>query len=168
MITQQELIEFANYNKDTGVFTRIKGAGGRKANSICGWKSDLGYSIMNINNKKYRCHHLAWLYVFGHMPSQIDHINHDRFDNRISNLREANQAENSRNCSMSIKNTSSYTGVYIIKNKKSISYRAEITFNRKAIRLGHYSNFEDAVNARKQAELDYGFHENHGLKKEGK
>ena len=87
-------------------------------------------------------------------PKQIiDHIFSKRFDNRKSQLRIVNSAENAYNHKKSIKNTSGVTGVYW--NKRQQKWRAAIKFQGKEQHLGYYLNFEDAVIARKKAEQKY-------------
>jgi hypothetical protein len=96
---------------------------------------------------------------YGVWPTQlIDHINGDRADNRIVNLRQTTQSENMRNRRKSTNNTSGYVGVY----KVGAKWRARISVDSKNMNLGIYDTIEQAVQARKQAEIDYGYHENHG------
>jgi hypothetical protein len=96
---------------------------------------------------------------YGVWPTQlIDHINGDSSDNRIVNLRQTTQSENNRNRRITDKNTSGYVGVY----KRGAKWCAQISVNGKNMHLGAYDTIEQAANARKQAEIDYGYHENHG------
>ena len=83
----------------------------------------------------------------------VDHINHNKMDNRKSNLRVCKQNNNSANCKVSKNNTSGVTGV--CWNNKRNKWEAKIMVNRKTINLGRYNNFEEAVVARKQAEEKY-------------
>jgi len=120
-----------------------------------------GYIIIGYKNKKYKAHRLAWLYMYGKLPKeQIDHINHIRTDNRMYNLREVTSAENQKNRTMSKNNNSSVMGVnWHYRDKR---WRAFISVDKKYIHLGNFIEFHEAVNARKNAEVLYGFHENHG------
>ena len=83
----------------------------------------------------------------------VDHINHNTFDNRKSNLRICTHQENLRNQSINSKNTSGTTGVSFRKDKNK--WRAYITVNEKQISLGNFINKEDAIKARKEAEIRY-------------
>ena len=83
----------------------------------------------------------------------IDHINHNTFDNRKSNLRIATTSQNAMNSIKRSNNTSGVTGVVWIKNRNN--WKAEIKANDETIYLGIYDKFEDAVKARKEAEDKY-------------
>jgi hypothetical protein len=96
----------------------------------------------------------------GSIPDEVDHINHNRTDNRWNNLRAVTSKSNSRNQSKSIKNKSGVTGVHWdnLRNR----WIAQIHIDYKTVHLGTFVEFHEAVNARKNAEVLYGFHENHG------
>ena len=96
----------------------------------------------------------------GRWPEQVDHINHDRVDNRWCNLHETSNQGNSRNQSKRKDNISGQTGVYFLQKRKK--WRSCIMVGKKWISLGYYDLYDDAAAARKAAELKYGFHENHG------
>lgn len=85
---------------------------------------------------------------------QIDHINGNRDDNRIENLREVTIQENRKNVTVA-RNASGVVGVTWAK--KEGNWRASISINGRAINLGHFQNLEDAIACRKQAELEYGY-----------
>lgn len=143
MITQEKLKEHLLYNSETGIFTWINSFSRRvKVGSVAGTMRQ-GYVDIRINNKNYGSHRLAWLYVYGVMPKGfIDHINRDRTDNRICNLREASKLENSRNVTNKSSNTSGYRGVNW--NKSVNKWEARIRNNYKRIHLGFFDNVESA------------------------
>jgi hypothetical protein len=94
-ITQKRLKELMNYNPSTGVFLRKKRRlwiGHRAGGKVRG-----GYIRIGVGGRSYQAHHLAWLYVYGKLPTMIDHKNGDAGDNRISNLRIATGAQNAYN-----------------------------------------------------------------------
>jgi len=90
----------------------------------------------------------------------VDHINHIRDDNRWENLRLVSASGNSRNRGMSSRNTSGVTGVTWSRSKSR--WVAQIKVDKENKTLGVFTDFSEAVNARKNAEVLYGFHENHG------
>jgi len=163
MITQSILKEYLHYNPDTGIFTRVK----RSANAIqvgdvagCLSKSN-GYLVFHVLNKLWLAHRLAWLYSYGEWPEhQIDHINHNRTDNRLINLRAVTHKENTRNKSLLTANKSGFNGVSWAKDRSK--WRAIIEVSGKVIRLGSFDDIKDAIEARKAANIKYKFHKNHG------
>ena len=92
---------------------------------------------------------------------QIDHINHIRNDNRLMNLRLVSAKVNSRNMSKKTCNTSGLTGVYYASRYVN-PWRALIRVDGKRVTLGSFATKEEAKLARKNAEIKYGFHPNHG------
>lgn len=165
MVTQAELKRLLNYNIETGNFTwKSTRRGQVMVGDIAGCgDASYGYTVIKINGRLYRAHRLAWLYVHGKFPkNQIDHINHIRSDNRLSNLRHVTQVENHQNCTMDMRNTSGRTGVYWEKARNK--WRARIKVGGKRLSLGSYIKHSDACEARDAADIEYGFHENHGAR----
>ena len=119
-----------------------------------------GYLGGVILGKKYFAHRVCFAYSSGFFPLEVDHLNHNRSDNRRINLRAATTKINGKNQSLSQINTSGTTGVYWLKTNNK--WRAKIRINDKQIHLGCFINKQDAIAARKQAEDEYGFHANHG------
>lgn len=124
-----------------------------------------GYRQGCVDNKLYRAHRVIWALHYGAWPSgHIDHIDHDTSNNRISNLRIVSRAENNRNASMRRDNKSGVTGVYE-EPRGTKRWRAYARFNNELKCLGLFFTKEEAVDARKNAEKQFGFHENHGRPK---
>ena len=120
-----------------------------------------GYRTGRLDGTQHLAHRLVWAWHYGEWPvEQIDHINGDRGDNRIENLRQVSNTENARNASVSRNNTSGVTGVWWDKRRNR--WRAEIKVDRQKMVLGAFACISDAVAARKAAEQRFGFHENHG------
>lgn len=158
------LRQILDYNPETGkFFWKSRGindfdsqyAGKEAFTSV----NSLGYVQGEILGKNYKGHRVAWAIHHGYWPENIDHINGLKEDNRICNLREASHSQNSKNMKRYSTNTSGVTGVRQIGNGK---FQATICVNRKRITLGAFIKFEDAVKARKEAEILYNFHQNHG------
>lgn len=120
-----------------------------------------GYGTGSILGCLYCAHRVAWALYYGSWPQfEIDHINGIRSDNRIVNLRCVHHADNLKNQKLRSTNTSGVTGVYFCNTYKK--WVSKIKVNYKNISLGYYSSFQEAVKARKLAELIYNFHPNHG------
>jgi len=120
-----------------------------------------GYRPGSILNFKCRAHRVAFAMYHNRWPTRhIDHMNQDRTDNRIANLREVTDLENQRNARKSKNNTSGVTGVTWWERDNN--WIAQIGVNYKRILLGYFDTIEEAAAARKEAEIKYGFHENHG------
>lgn len=120
-----------------------------------------GYRCGHILDTTFRAHRVAWAIHYGDWPDgQIDHINGDRTDNRIENLRCVSQSENKHNCKLYSNNKSGIPGVRFIDSQNR--WLAKITVNREIIQLGSFVDFDAAEEARRLAEKQYGFHSNHG------
>lgn len=117
-----------------------------------------GYKNGSLLYNNLFAHRLIWFYMTGEWPDQIDHINGVPSDNRWVNLRNVSNHENRKNCKKRKDNTSGFSGVRFHRTK----YQARIFVNGKEKHIGVYDTIEEAVAARKQAEIQYGFHENHG------
>jgi hypothetical protein len=147
-LTQQELMAALHYDPETGVFTRtFKNGKSKQVGSI----NTKGYVCIPLGNVKYVAHRLAWLWVYGKFPDhQVDHINQNRQDNRIANLREATNKQNCENRSVQKNNTTGFAGVsWKARNKKWV---AQICHNRQMIHLGLFQKIEDAIAARAAAQ----------------
>lgn len=141
----------------------VESRGTVSAGSLAGWICSTGYRVVKIDWKQYYAHRLIFAHHHGRWPAdQLDHIDGDRLNNRIQNLREVSNAENCRNQRMAISNTSGITGV--TWHKVTGKWAATIRSNYRQIHIGLFKRFEDAVAARRQAEIDHGFHPNHGRK----
>lgn len=97
-LTQKELKKWVRYDPRTGIFTRIKRSSNRAlAGQVAGHKNDSGYLRFCIGSVRYYSHRLAWLYMTGHWPKEIDHKNCVKTDNRWKNLRDVSRSINKQN-----------------------------------------------------------------------
>lgn len=159
-VTQSELLKLLHYDPVSGLVTFKTDSFSGKTGDIAGYPHNEGYYSIAIGRKEYLLHRIIWFMQTGEWPDQIDHINHIRSDNHWCNLRQVESRTNQLNTSKSKNNTSGYTGVRILPSGK---YNAYIMVNRKQIGLGTYTEINDAIQARKDAEILYGFHANHGM-----
>jgi hypothetical protein len=142
-LTAEFLRELLSYDPDTGFFYNRQYRGpkspvGGKAGTV----NAVGYSQIRVIGKIHLSHRLAWLYVYGTFPEgNIDHVNRDKLDNRICNLREANKSENSQNKSLpQSNNTHGFLGV----TRDSGRWAARITTNGKTKYIGLFDTPEIA------------------------
>jgi hypothetical protein len=160
LVTVERLRSLFNYDQHIGVFTRRVAVGrhGRhKALHKAGTKQNFGYIVIAVDHRRYVAHRLAWLYVYGVWPSDdVDHINGDKSDNRIFNLRLATRAQNMQNVAKHKHNKSGAKGVSWMNTRSK--WRAYIFVGYKQIHLGLFSSFNRAVEARKLAEQTYHSH----------
>lgn len=130
------------------------------------WKlsSDKKYLNVNFLNKNYKTHRVIWCMCFGEWPKgEIDHIDGDTFNNRITNLRDVTIRTNRKNRTIETRNKSGVTGVY--QRKQDKKWIAAINTDSGKTILGYYTDFNEAVLVRKAAEIIFGYHPNHGREK---
>jgi hypothetical protein len=159
--TQKELKEIFYFD---GTHLIWKESAAKKVkNKIAGsFNKSTGYWIVIFNYKNYLYHRILWIFLNGEIPEgmELDHINHDKLDNRIENLRLVSHAENNRNASIHKNSTSGVPGVSWHKHIKK--WYARIHINKKRIHLGYFNNKADAYVVYKAACRKYGYHANHG------
>lgn len=153
MITHQRLLELIAYDPETGSFTHRQQRRGVRKGSRAGSRMPIGYWNVRVDGEQFYLHRLAWFYVHGTWPdSEVDHINRDKGDNRIANLRLASHHENTLNRPVYANNTSGSTGVTFDKARGK--WKACI-FGDKYI--GRFATKEEAVAARDAAaKREYG------------
>lgn len=157
-ITQSKLHSILDYDPDTGIFTWKIAKGKSKIGKIAGNTNSRGYIRIMINSKQYLAHRLAWLYVNGEMPNQIDHINRNKSDNYISNLRNVSNIENHMNKGIFSNNKVSMSGIEFNKNAKK--WRVRIQKEGKRFLIGYFNDLQEAKEARMKAQKELGFHDN--------
>ena len=109
-----------------------------------------GYRNIYVNGKTYLEHRLVWCYVHGYMPTELDHIDRNKSNNSLTNLRECSRSENNLNKGLQSNNKIGIAGVYF--HKHSQKYRAEIKRLGKVTSLGYFNTIQEAIDARKIAE----------------
>lgn len=145
--------EYLSYDKRTGYILWKRQSGHRaKVGASAGCLAPNGYLVVRLKGHLEYAHRIAFYMEYGRMPAQVDHINRDRTDNRISNLREVSVLENNLNKGLQVTNTSGKTGVsYCNYYKKYVAY---ISFKGKRKTIGYRSVLEEAVTLRKNKEIE--------------
>jgi len=153
-LTQEDLKKLLNYNPCTGIFKWKVDRSPMHAGHIAGTINNDGYIQIKILGKTYLAHRLVFLYMDGYWPeNDIDHKYGIKDDNRWKELREVSKTCNAINRKISCINTSGVTGVILEYDK----WKAQITINKKQLRLGTFKNFDLAVKTRWNAEVKYDF-----------
>lgn len=168
MITQQQLKEVLHYCPETGVFTWLMNRRSVKKGAVAShvWTSNDGkrYIQIRVYGRLDYAHRLAFLYMTGEFPEdEVDHQDGNGCNNVWSNLRAVTHAENTKNVRKTSANTSGVTGV--VWDRKNKKWRAQIGYRGCNCPLGRFHDKEEAIAARKAAEVFYGFHENHGTER---
>jgi HNH endonuclease len=111
-ITRERVMELLDYDPETGIFRwKVHRRPQSPPGTIAGWHSGKKAQRIELEGENYLAHRLAWFYVHGIWPEQIDHINGDRSDNRIANLRPANNSQNQANMAAKSNNSTGYRGI---------------------------------------------------------
>lgn len=145
-LTHSRLIEVLDYAPETGVFRwKVSTTPSVTVGAVAGTKHGGGYIVIMVDHQRYLAHRLAWFFQSGQWPERlIDHINGCPNDNRFCNLREASDAENSRNAKRPSNNTSGFKGVRRAKGQK---WQAAIRVDGKRLYLGRFDTPESAYAA---------------------
>lgn len=168
MLTFERANELFRYDPISGKLFWKKTAANRvKVGDEAGsFSKSTGYIQIRVDNKLYPLHRIVILLATGVYDKtvQVDHIDHNRGNNRLSNLRVVSHAENMRNQSLRNTNKTGITGVCVSYTRKGTKrYEAYIRYKFKKIHLGYYNTLEEAAAARAEADKRYNFHPNHGL-----
>jgi|SRR5215471_19524433 len=146
-ISRKTLQELLDYDPDTGAFRWKVSVSNVKAGTMAGVKRNGEYETIGINSTYYQAHRLAWLHFYGEWPDGIiDHINRDKSDNRISNLRIVTRAENMANSKLNKRNISGINGVTFNK-ASAYRWKVQVTTNGKQHYLGHFFTISAAKEA---------------------
>lgn len=144
-ISHAAVLAAFDYDKETGFFKRKVRLGTHKPGTIAGGKMNTGYLAISFMNSQILAHRLAWFYVHGEWPiNTIDHINGNRQDNRIANLRDVSIKINTRNIvAPSRNNASGFLGVHFRPGLKK-PWRSGYSYDRRYKHLGYFETPEEA------------------------
>jgi hypothetical protein len=160
-ITYEELQDKLDYNPHTGLFT-YKNVRGKYPGDLAGTIRSSGYIGIKLNGKEYPAHHLAWFWCFGLWPKEVDHIDHNKLNNAIKNLRAVTHAENSLNRPHQVNNQSGVQGIFWQQSRKR--WLSRIKFDGRLVwqKIYRFEDFNKAVEERQAKLKELGFHQNHG------
>lgn len=149
MLAHSDLIKQIRYDPETGRFFRFFMRNGNRIGNgekeMYYAKTSRGYLEVRLHKRKYSAHRLAFFYQTGRWPTQVDHINQVKTDNRWCNLREATQGQN--NANVKVRSSTGYKGVTLRKTSAGNTfYEARIRVCKKLIILGRR---KDAIEASK-------------------
>ena len=154
------LHELLRYEPDTGKLFWLPRGVPKFDNKLAGKEAGCAfpgrYCSLTISPKSYLAHRVAWFLVHNEWPSEIDHINGNKHDNRLCNLRACTTAENRRNMPIRKNKTSQYSGVRRHKNTN----RWCVLVNGKY--RGLFDDEHEAGAYAKRLYIELGFHPNHG------
>jgi hypothetical protein len=141
MLTQERVKELFDY-KDGDLYWKIDVAKNIKAGRKAGVFDNFKYVLITINRKIYKAHHIVWIFHYGYKPKMLDHIDGNRSNNKISNLREATNAQNQFNRKINSNSKSGVRGVTWCK--KSKKWKAQCGLNGEYHYFGVFDNVLDA------------------------
>ena len=145
MLTQERIKEILDYDPMTGEFVwKVERSGYVKKGKKAGSRHRTGYITITVDNIAYKAHRLAWLYVYGELPnSPLDHINGDRKDNRISNIRQTSNNENQWNRYKARRDNACTELLGVSWHKARGKWRVHISVDKKNLYLGSYPTAEE-------------------------
>ncbi len=156
MLTQARVRELFDYRSDGELVWRVRTAQCVKVGDVAGSPGSTGYKQTRVDGRLYLNHRLIWLWYHGYFSEHgLDHIDRNKVNNRIENLREVSHTCNMRNCKQRKNTSSGITGVHWNKEKKK--WHVQIRVLKKLIHLGYYDTKLEAAQARWEAEVKYGF-----------
>jgi hypothetical protein len=153
--------EVLQYEPETGLFYWLVQYSNRiRVGGVAGCVRKDGYIQIGVNKSRIFAHRLAWYFIHGELPDEIDHINHNRQDNRIENLRTACHAINKKNRTAQRNNTSGMSNVWF--DKRDGVWVFTVKVDGVQHHLARSKSFDEVVAVRDPIMKKLGFHENHG------
>ena len=155
-LTQEKLLDLIIYDSETGQFSLRKKMGRWPAGFVVGFTRKDGYRDVSVCGRRYLAHRLAWFYTHGTWPAdQIDHVNGNRSDNRLCNLREASKSENMRNNPGHSCRSSSHRGVGCRREYGKEKWYAQIRKDGLTVKVSGFETEAQAIVERLRLEAEY-------------
>jgi len=156
-VKHHEVRDLLDYEPSTGVFRwRVPPGGRGRMGAIAGTRDSEGYTIIRYKGRGYKAHRLAWLHVYGNLPEGvIDHVNGDKADNRIANLRDVDAYVNAQNVTRANKNGRSGLR-WVSWFSQYQKWKAAFVFRKKHYFVGHFDCKQEAYEAAKTARAQLG------------
>jgi hypothetical protein len=152
MLTQAEVQSMFDYHPD-GYLTWAITGGSRKIGKLAGsFDKSTNYWRVMINEKHYRLHRIIFLYNYGYLPKEVDHIDKNTSNNKIENLRPCTPSQNC--CNRNIRKDNVHGAKGVTYRKDIGKWQAYITFNKVRKGLGTFKSFEEAKNAYEKASIE--------------
>jgi hypothetical protein len=161
--TQDRIRELFDYREDGNLICKFTRGGNAKVGTVAGCPKPSGYNRMRIDGIDYELHRIIFLYHYGYLTvgMDVDHIDNDKKNNRIENLRECTRGQNQENSKLRSNSTTGVKGVIFDKKRKN--YRVNIKTNGKNYHGGSYLTLEEATTKanqlRKELHGDFARHE---------
>ena len=146
-LTQQRVRELLWYDRETGLFTWLVATSNR-VGATAGYQDKRGYIWIGIDGVVYLAHRVAWLWMTGEMPVEIDHHDTDKGNNRWRNLREATRGQNNVNAGALGTSHTGVRGVTFIPKHTDHPFHAYAYRDGRRYSFGYYATLAEAASAR--------------------
>jgi hypothetical protein len=154
-MTVNELKVVLKYDPRTGHLTWLRKSARGAIGARAGYVGSRGYRYIRVNGRSYLEHRIAWALHYGEWPTiDVDHINRDKTDNRLSNLRQASPSENAHNVPARAGAVSQFKGVFLERKHNRLKWRARIKANGVRRHIGWFDDEVEAAHAYDAAALD--------------
>lgn len=152
--SQEILNRVFSYDEEVGELYWIAPRMKKQKDVPAGCLHNQGYIAVSFEGQSYLAHRIIWAMVYGEIPPEIDHINGNRMDNRLSNLMAVNRSGNQHNVSVRKDSSSGVAGVNFCKIHQKWKARIQVNGVRKS--LGYFDSLEEAAAARASAKSELG------------
>lgn len=164
-ISHEKLLELFDYDAETGELVRrcnVRGLGPNRIGGRPRFEGPNGYAAIGADSLKYLYHRLVWFWHHNEWPEVIDHVDGDKQNNRIENLRACTQSQNLCNAQIPSDNKSGFKGVSW--SSSANKWRARCGLHKVQHNLGVFDTREEAAEAVRAFRSGlHGAYTNHGI-----